>query len=240
MVLHPADMRLNYALRGLDEADLHPDPIEQFKVWFEEAREGGVVEPNAMTLATASATGEPSARIVLLKGLDERGFVFYSNYESAKGRDLAANPRAALGFYWPQLERQVRIAGSVERVAQEESRAYFDSRPLGSRLAATLSRQSEVVPSREYLAAEYRQARGAVWRGAGAPSRLLGWLPGDAGIARILAGTPQPPPRPAALPPYGRGVDDRAAVALRCGRAYDRLALTGSDAKARPPLHAGR
>ncbi len=155
MVLHPADMRLNYALRGLDEADLHPDPIEQFKVWFEEAREGGVVEPNAMTLATASATGEPSARIVLLKGLDERGFVFYTNYESAKGRDLAENPRAALGFYWPQLERQVRIAGSAERVSQEESRAYFDSRPLGSRLAATLSRQSEVIPSREYLAAEY-------------------------------------------------------------------------------------
>lgn len=155
MVLHPADMRLNYALRGLDEGDLLSDPIAQFKVWFEEAREGGVLEPNAMTLATASAEGEPSSRIVLLKGLDERGFVFYTNYESAKGRDLAANARAALGFYWPQLERQVRIAGSVERVSHEESQAYFDSRPLGSRLAATLSRQSEVVPSREYLAAEY-------------------------------------------------------------------------------------
>jgi pyridoxamine 5'-phosphate oxidase len=155
MVLHPADMRLNYALRGLSEEDLRPDPIEQFTVWFEEAREGGVLEPNAMTLATASATGEPSARIVLLKGIDERGFVFYTNYESAKGRDLAANPRATLSFYWPQLERQVRIAGSVERVSPEESRAYFDSRPLGSRLAATLSRQSEVVPSREYLEAEY-------------------------------------------------------------------------------------
>lgn len=155
MMLHPADMRLNYALRGLDEGDLHPDPVEQFKVWFEEAREGGVTEPNAMTVATASDDGEPSARILLLKGIDDRGFVFYTNYESAKGRDLAANSRAALGFYWPQLERQVRIAGTVERVSQEESQAYFDSRPLGSRLGATLSRQSEVIPSREYLEAEY-------------------------------------------------------------------------------------
>jgi pyridoxamine 5'-phosphate oxidase len=155
MVLHPAEMRLNYALRGLDEKDLHPDPIEQFKTWFEEAREGGVPEPNAMTLATASAEGEPSARIVLLKGIDERGFVFYTNYESAKGRELAANARAALNFFWPQFERQVRIAGTVERVSQEESQAYFDSRPLGSRLGATLSRQSEVVPSREYLEAEF-------------------------------------------------------------------------------------
>ena len=155
MVLHPADMRLNYAMRGLDETDLHPDPIEQFNVWFDEAREGGVPEPNAMTVATATADGEPSARIVLLKGIDEHGFVFYTNYESAKGRDLAENGRAALGFYWPQLERQVRIAGAVERVAQEESRAYFNSRPLGSRLAATLSRQSGIVPSREYLEAEY-------------------------------------------------------------------------------------
>jgi pyridoxamine 5'-phosphate oxidase len=161
MVLRAADMRLNYTLAGLNEADLHPDPFQQFAIWFEQAREAEVPEPNAMVLATASADGVPAARVVLLKEVDERGFVFYSNYESAKGRDLAENPRAALTFYWPQPERQVRISGTTSRVSREETLAYFVSRPLGSRLGATLSRQSEVIPGREVLEAEFERLQAA-------------------------------------------------------------------------------
>lgn len=155
MVLHTADMRKEYALHGLSEADIDPDPIVQFSRWFEQAQQAGVGEANAMILATASDDGEPAARVVLLKGFDERGFVFYSNYESLKGRNLAANPRAALTFYWPQLERQVRVSGIAERVSREESQAYFDSRPLGSRIGASLSHQSEVVAGREPLEREF-------------------------------------------------------------------------------------
>src|SRR6185312_1465119 len=161
MVLRAADMRLNYTLAGLNETDLDPDPLQQFAIWFQQAREGGVPEPNAMVLATASADGVPAARVVLLKGVDERGFVFYSNYESAKGRDLAENPRAALTFYWPQLERQVRISGAADRVSREETLAYFESRPLGSRLGATLSRQSEVIEGRALLEAEFERLQAA-------------------------------------------------------------------------------
>lgn len=150
-----ADLRMEYARAGLDEADIDPDPIRQFARWFEQAQAAGVPEPNALTLATATRDGIPSARIVLLKGFDARGFVFYTNYESQKGRELAANPCAALTFYWPTLERQVRIAGSVERVSREESRRYFDSRPLGSRLGASLSRQSAPIPDRSVLEAEF-------------------------------------------------------------------------------------
>ncbi len=161
MVLHAADMRLNYTLAGLNEADLDPDPFQQFAIWFQQAREAGVPEANAMVLATASADGVPAARVVLLKDVDERGFVFYSNYESAKGRDLAENPRAALTFYWPQLERQVRISGTAARVSREETLAYFESRPVGSRLGATLSRQSEVIPGRTVLEAEFERLQAA-------------------------------------------------------------------------------
>ena len=157
MSLHVGDMRKEYALAGLQEALVDPDPIRQFAEWFAEAHEAGVAEPNAMMLATTSASGEPAARVVLLKGFDERGFVFYSNYESPKGRDLAQNPHAALTFYWPQLERQVRIPGTADRISREESQAYFDSRPLGSRIGACLSRQSEVISGREYLEAEFKR-----------------------------------------------------------------------------------
>lgn len=157
MVLHAADMRREYSLAGLDASDLDPDPICQFGQWFADAQSAEVPEPNAMILATASPDGDPAARIVLLKGFDERGFLFYSNYESPKGRDLAQNPRAALTFYWPQLERQIRISGVAARISREESRVYFDSRPVGSRIAASLSRQSEVVSGREQLAAEFRR-----------------------------------------------------------------------------------
>ena len=139
MVLHVGGMRQEYARAGLDIADLNPDPIVQFGRWFEEALEAGGFEANAMILATVSPDGTPSARVILLKGFDERGFVFFSNYESPKGRDLDANPRTALTFYWPQLERQVRITGTASRVSREETQAYFDSRPPGSRIGANLS-----------------------------------------------------------------------------------------------------
>ena len=155
MVLHVGVMRQEYTRSGLERDDVDPDPIVQFGAWFADALEAGGGEANAMILATATPDGVPSARVVLLKGFDERGFVFFSNYESPKGRDLEANPRAALTFYWPQLERQVRITGTATRVNREETQAYFDSRPVGSRLGATLSRQSAVIPNREVLAQEF-------------------------------------------------------------------------------------
>lgn len=161
MVLRAAEMRLNYTMAGLNEVDLHADPFQQFAIWFSQAQEAGGTEANAMVLATASADGVPSARVVLLKEVDEGGFVFYSNYESAKGRDLAENPRAALTFYWPQLERQVRVSGTAARVSREESQAYFDSRPGGSRLGASLSRQSEVIPGRAVLEAAFERLQAA-------------------------------------------------------------------------------
>lgn len=155
VVLHASGMRQEYERSGLDVEDLDSDPLQQFKRWFDDALEAGGGEANAMMLATASPDGAPSARIVLLKGVDDRGFVFYSNYESAKGRDLDANPRAALTFYWHPLERQVRITGRAERTSREESGEYFGSRPLGSQIGANLSRQSEIIPSREYLETEF-------------------------------------------------------------------------------------
>jgi pyridoxamine 5'-phosphate oxidase len=145
------NLRKDYTLAGLVESDLDPDPIVQFRVWFTEAQAAKGIEPNAMTVATADATGDPSARTVLLKGLDERGFIFYSNYDSAKGNQLAANPRAELLFYWPELERQVRIHGDVERLERTASEEYFRSRPIGNQLGALASPQSTVIPNREYL-----------------------------------------------------------------------------------------
>jgi pyridoxamine 5'-phosphate oxidase len=145
------NLRRDYTLAGLVESDLDPDPIVQFRVWFTEAQAAKGIEPNAMTVATADATGDPSARTVLLKGLDERGFIFYSNYDSAKGNQLAANPRAELLFYWPELERQVRIHGDVERLERTASEEYFRSRPIGNQLGALASPQSTVIPNREYL-----------------------------------------------------------------------------------------
>jgi pyridoxamine 5'-phosphate oxidase len=146
-----ADLRKDYLAGGLDEEDVDPDPIRQFAVWFEQARTVTGHEPNAMTVATADADGVPAARMLLLKGFDERGFVFYTNYESAKGRELEQNPRAALLFYWPELERQVRINGDVERVSREDSERYFHSRPRGSQIGAAISKQSEVIVDRQVL-----------------------------------------------------------------------------------------
>ena len=135
----------------LEESDVAPNPIDQFGAWMQEAIDAGLTFPNAMALATASAEGVPSARIVLLKGIDERGLVFFTNYESRKGRELAENPRAAALFHWQQLGRQVRVEGEVVALPSEESEAYFRTRPRGSRLAAWASRQSEVITSRRVL-----------------------------------------------------------------------------------------
>ncbi len=148
-----ADIRRDYARSSLDEKDVDPDPLRQFERWFAEALAVDALEANAATLATADADGRPSARTVLLKGCDPRGFTFFTNYESRKGRQLAANPRAAMLFFWKELERQVAIEGAVEKVSVQESEAYFQVRPEASRIGVWVSRQSQVVPSRGYLEA---------------------------------------------------------------------------------------
>lgn len=152
-----AGLRRTYEGEPLLEADLAKDPVTQFTVWFNEAVAAGVPEPNAMVLATSSSGGRPSARTVLLKGCSDEGFVFYTNYESRKGRDLSENPRACLLFPWHPIRRQVRVEGRVVRVSREETAAYFSSRPYGSRIGAWASRQSAVVPSREALDARYEE-----------------------------------------------------------------------------------
>lgn len=158
-----ADLRRDYCLAGLRRKDLNTDPIVQFEKWFEQARvahaslAGKKVEDvNAMTLATADKQGQASARIVLLKGVDQRGFVFFTNYQSRKGRELTENPHAAAVFYWPELERQICIAGAVAKLSRAESEAYFKTRPKGSRLAACASTQSEVIPNREALEEKWK------------------------------------------------------------------------------------
>ncbi|WP_186145373.1 pyridoxamine 5'-phosphate oxidase [Burkholderia gladioli] len=151
-----ADLRINYSRASLDEADVASDPIRQFDKWFKEALDAQLPEPNTMTLATVDAEGRPSARIVLIKGVDERGFVFFTNYESRKGREIAHNPHAALLFYWIELERQVRIEGRVEKTCAAESDSYFASRPVGSRIGAWASEQSTVIADREVLEARER------------------------------------------------------------------------------------
>ncbi|MBB2932476.1 pyridoxamine 5'-phosphate oxidase [Paraburkholderia silvatlantica] len=152
-----ADLRKTYSLGSLDAADVDPDPIRQFQTWFAQALDAKLPEPNAMTVATVDPQGRPAARILLIKGVDERGFVFFTNYESRKGRELSANPHAALLFHWIELERQVRIEGKVELTSAEESDAYFNSRPLGSRIGAWASEQSTVIANRETLEARERE-----------------------------------------------------------------------------------
>ncbi|MFO1501913.1 MAG: pyridoxamine 5'-phosphate oxidase [Verrucomicrobiota bacterium] len=136
---------------GLDARDLSPDPIQQFQSWFDLVLRSNLPEPNAMTLATSTSEGVPSARIVLLKAVDARGFVFFTNYESQKGQELATNPHVALVFFWPTLARQVRVIGTATQVSREESDHYFHSRPVGSQLGAWASRQSQVLPDRAEL-----------------------------------------------------------------------------------------
>jgi pyridoxamine 5'-phosphate oxidase len=174
-----ADIRREYNLAGLRRRDLEPDPIAQFQRWFDQAagarasgrvrsffvrlykslfmgEQSALIDVNAMTLATADKEGRPSARVVLLKGVDQRGFIFFTNYDSRKGHELAENPNAALVFYWADQERQVCIAGQVSKISETESEEYFKSRPRGSRLAAWASRQSEVLPNRAALEAKWK------------------------------------------------------------------------------------
>lgn len=150
-ILDLAAIRQDYALSALTERDVDADPIRQFERWFADALSAQVLEPNAMTLATATRDGVPSARIVLLKGVDANGFTFFTDYRSRKGAELAENPLAALTFFWKEIERQVRISGAVSRVSVAESDAYFRSRPAGSRLGAWVSHQSAVIASRGEL-----------------------------------------------------------------------------------------
>ncbi|WP_246795817.1 pyridoxamine 5'-phosphate oxidase [Burkholderia perseverans] len=154
-----ADLRINYSRASLDEHDVASDPFRQFDKWLNEALDAKLPEPNTMTLATADAAGRPSARIMLIKGVDQRGFVFFTNYESRKGHEIEANPHAALLFYWIELERQVRIEGCLEKIAAEESDAYYASRPVGSRLGAWASAQSTVIADRAVLETREREAR---------------------------------------------------------------------------------
>ena len=151
MITDPAAMRRDYEARGLTEEDLLGDPIAQFQSWFEDACRAEMFEPNAMTLATVGADGQPSARIVLLKGVDRRGLAFFTSFESRKSRELGANARAALVFWWGPLARQVRFEGTVERVADAEADAYFASRPRGSQIGAWASAQSAVIADRREL-----------------------------------------------------------------------------------------
>ncbi len=146
-----SSLRRSYSRQSLNEVDVLPDPLGQFARWFEEAMQSELPESNAMTLATASSSGRPSARTVLLKGVDQEGFVFYTNYESRKGNDLANNPQAALLFTWLELERQIRIEGQVEKISPEQSLEYFQSRPLGSQIGAWASPQSQIISDRNVL-----------------------------------------------------------------------------------------
>ncbi len=152
-----AGFRHEYSGEGLRRGDLDPDPIKQFDVWFTAAAKAGIHDANAMALATATLDGKPSARVVLLKDFDEHGFVFYTNYASEKGRQLEENPRAALVLYWMEVERQIRIEGTVEKTSREESEQYFHTRPAGAQLGAWASRQSEVIDARRVLNARLEE-----------------------------------------------------------------------------------
>lgn len=155
-----ADIRKDYKLQELSEQHVHQNAIEQFSIWWNDAINASLDEPNAMTLATASADGLPSARIVLLKGFDKKGFVFFTNYDSFKGKQLEENPRACLVFFWRELERQVRITGLIKKTTSEASDEYYHSRPLGSQVGAWISPQSQVIESREWLTSkEFKMLR---------------------------------------------------------------------------------
>jgi pyridoxamine 5'-phosphate oxidase len=151
------ELRREYRLANLDVDDVDPDPVVEFGKWMDQALRADLQEPHAMTLATASADGVPSARVVLLRGYDASGFTFFTDYRSRKGRELADNPRACGVFYWPELERQVRVSGAVRKVSREESEAYFRSRPTGSRLGAWASTQSAVIADRGVLEERLRE-----------------------------------------------------------------------------------
>jgi pyridoxamine 5'-phosphate oxidase len=154
-----AQIRREYLLGGLRRKDLHENPLQQFRQWLEQALESGIAEPTAMVLATCDKQARPTSRVMLLKGVDERGFLFFTNYESRKGRELAENPHASITFFWPALERQIGIVGSVTKLPREESEEYFRTRPLGSRHAAWVSKQTEVIPGRDILEQRLQEVR---------------------------------------------------------------------------------
>lgn len=145
------DWRKEYLSGTLNRDDLHPDPYQQMNIWLQDAHEAGIVEANAVTLASCDLEGHPSARVVLIRGIDERGLQFYTNYDSRKGQELTANPHCALVFFWAVLDRQIRIEGRVEKLTSQESDDYFASRPAENKISTWASHQSQVVPSREYL-----------------------------------------------------------------------------------------
>lgn len=151
------NLRKEYSSESLSEKDVAKDPVKQFGRWFKEAMDANIMEPNAMTLATTSIDRKPSARIVLMKGYEERGFLFYSNYLSAKGKEMAKNPVVALVFFWPELARQVRIEGTVEKLTKEESEKYFKTRPKASQIGAVVSPQSQVVEGRDLLEKSWKE-----------------------------------------------------------------------------------
>ena len=210
-----ASMRRDYASPPLRKSDLAPTWLEQFERWLDDAV-GHVAEPNAMIVATATPDGRPSARTILLKAVDARGFVFFTNHSSRKGRELDANPRAALVFPWLDVRRQVIVEGAVQRIPDAESDEYFASRPRGAQIGASASPQSQVIESREALErlrdrAEAVQPRGRARRPAGPLGRAARRARGR----RVLAGPRGPAPRPPALPPRrGRRVAGRAARAV--------------------------
>jgi pyridoxamine 5'-phosphate oxidase len=149
------DLRKNYKLKSLDRKDVLENPFEQFSLWFEEVMNSHLPEPNAMILATSTKNGVPSVRTLLLKGFDEKGFIYYTNYESRKGKELAENNNASILFFWAELERQVRLEGKVEKISEEESKRYFDTRPYKSRIGAWASNQSEVIENRFFIVKKF-------------------------------------------------------------------------------------
>lgn len=155
-----ADIRRNFESDGLRQSDMARDPFEQFTEWMNDALDANILDPNAMTVATVGADNRPSARVVLLKGFDESGFIFFTNYESKKGHDLSTNPNASFNFFWPELHRQVAICGSVEMTSREESEKYFKSRPVDSQIAAWASAQSSEIASREVLEQRFNEFHG--------------------------------------------------------------------------------
>lgn len=153
------NLRQDYKSASLDESDVDQDPIVQFQKWFQHAVDAQIYEPNVMTLATADKAGRPDARIVLLKGVDGEGFRFFTNYLSTKGKELKRNPYAALVFFWPELERQVRVEGTVEKLDKETSEAYFNTRPIASQIGAVASPQSQVIPNRSFLEEKFEELK---------------------------------------------------------------------------------
>ncbi len=189
------NLRREYFLDTLGESTAQRNPFEQFRVWLDEAIASSTLEPNAMVVATVGADGQPSQRTVLLKSYDDRGFVFYTNYESQKGRELDINPHIALLFFWPQMERQVRVSGKAARTSPEESDVYFAQRPRGSQLGAIASPQSQAIPDRDWIARRFA----AIEEEAGDQSEIvrpaaLGRNTCRAWRVRVLAGSAEPPP----------------------------------------------